>query len=96
MPVGKPSRVGAKGAYRGNQPLAEWFLAVANHSRELGQLPQLEWLEMRLDDALVTGGLLSRGSTPQLLDDLAFADVLGSNDHTIVIRAGKDEFVAQN
>jgi hypothetical protein len=96
MPVGKPSRVGAKGAYRGNQPLAEWFLAVANHSRELGQLPQLEWLEMRLDDALVTGGLLSRGPTPQFLDDLAFADVLGSNDHTIVIRAGKDEFVAQN
>ena len=64
MPVGEPSRVGAKGTDRGNQPLAEWFLAVANHSRELGQLPQLEWREIGLDDALVTGGLLPRGPTP--------------------------------
>jgi hypothetical protein len=95
MPVGEPSGVEAKGTDRGNQSLAEGFLAVANHSRELGQLPQLEWREMGLDDALVTGGLPSRGPTPQFLDDFAFADVLRSNDRTIVIRAGKDEFVAQ-
>jgi hypothetical protein len=36
MPVGEPLRVGAKGTDRGNQPLAERLLAVANHSRELG------------------------------------------------------------
>ena len=35
------------------------------------------------------------GPTPQFLDDLAFADVLRSNDRTIVICAGKDQFVAQ-
>src|SRR4029077_19092257 len=95
MPVGEPSRVGAKGTDRGNQPLAEWLLAVANHSRELGQFPQLEWREMGLDNALVTGRLLPRGPTPEFLDDLSFADVLRSNDRTIVICAGKDEFVAQ-
>src|SRR4029453_6137246 len=95
MPVGEPSRGGAKGTDRGNQPLAEWFLAVANHSRELGQLPQIEGREMGVEVALVTVGLFSRGPTPEFVDHLAFADVLRSNDRTIVIGAGKDQFVAQ-
>ena len=70
---------------------SQWRMTAVN----LGSFRNLNGGKIGLDDALVTGGLLSRGPTPEFLDDLSFADVLRSNDRTIVICAGKDEFVAQ-